>query len=345
MKKRCFIGNASWISAVVCLIFCLNLMGEENAEKENSEESLSPKDSVTEKKTSPAEKKEEKQLPPKDTLAEKEVKVAEKKAVEFESISGPLPKTVKAKDTPYLVVSDIEVPPDRIVTIEPGTVFLFKNFAGLHVQGRLIAEGTKVKPIVFTSEYDRSFNPSSKQYPNPYDWNGMYIHSDGLGTRLSFCKILYSVYGIVSETKFIRIDPCLFKNNGRSDLVIEGTEHKIQKGPYRYVLSKKDATIDGVPVNLLKDPLAPRRNIVRYTSLAAILGGCAATAFQALEYRDSQERLESLSDKDDFENLQKHTSEDWEVAQENRNFDILLGGAGLGVGLLGIIGFVWTFTF
>ena len=42
----------------------------------------------------------------------------------FDTIAGPLPAVVKAKKNPYLVVSDIEVPAGKTVSVEKGTIFL-----------------------------------------------------------------------------------------------------------------------------------------------------------------------------------------------------------------------------
>ena len=78
----------------------------------------------------------------------------------FDTLSGTLPSLVKAKKNPYIVTNNIEVPFNKTITIEPGTIFLFKNFAGLHIRGRLIALGTENKPIVFSSEFDKKYNPN-----------------------------------------------------------------------------------------------------------------------------------------------------------------------------------------
>jgi hypothetical protein len=251
---------------------------------------------------------------------------------------------VKDRGQPYLVVSDIEVPPNAVVTIEPGVVLLFKNFTGLHVEGRLLAEGTKARPIVFTSELDQQYNPASTLIANPYDWNGIYIHQGALGTSLAHCRVSYSVYGILSETKFIRVAPGTFAGNGKSNLVIEGVEHQVGDEPYRYVLSTKDATVDGVPVNILRDPLAVRRNVMRYTGLSAFLGGFGIGIYRLVHLQDSRTRLDRLSSADTG-NTFVHTSEDWEAARQEVDEDVAWSAVGFGLGLVGAVGLTWTFTF
>jgi hypothetical protein len=270
--------------------------------------------------------------------------VAQNASVELNTLAGPLPKTVQAEKGPYLVVADLEVPAGRQVTIEPGTVFLFKNFTGLHVQGRLVAEGTENRPIVFTSEYDRDYNPASDMYPNPYDWNGIYIHKDAIGTSMAYCRLSFSVYGIISETKFIRIISGVFTNNGKTNLVIEGEEHLAGQDAYTYELALKDATVDGVPINILKDPAAPKRNTLRYSGLAAFLGGCTLGVYNTFQWRNSERKLEDLSSTD-WNNLVSHTSSDWQEARSERNVDRILTIAGYGLTIIGAAGFSWSFTF
>jgi hypothetical protein len=281
--------------------------------------------------------------PTKDTVAAPTAPVLAA-AVAFDTIAGPLPATVKAKGKPYLVVGDIEVPTGKTVSLEKGTVFLFKNFTGLHVQGKLVALGTREHPIVFTSENDRSVNPGSALLPNPYDWNGIYIHADGLGTSLAYCKIMYTVYGLVSETKFIRLDPVVLRSNGKSNLVIEGKEQTVTDKPFSYVLSTKDAMIDGVPVKILRDPVAPRRNAVRYIGLAGMFAGAASGAYYGVQWKKNQDFLKQMSTDDPLK-LRLHSGTDWTQTQNLRNKDIWYTGAGTLVAVICAVGFAWSFTF
>jgi hypothetical protein len=281
--------------------------------------------------------------PAKDTAAAAAAP-AKPAMIAFDTLAGPLPAAVKAKGKPYLVVGDIEVPTGKTVSIEQGVVFLFKSFTGLHVQGKLVALGTRERPIVFTSENDRSVNPGSALLPNPYDWNGIYIHGDGLGTSMAYCKVMYTVYGIVSETKFIRLDPVQLRSNGKSNLVIEGKDQAVGDKPYSWVLSTKDAMIDGVPVKILKDPLAPRRNALRYVSLAGALAGAAGGAYCGIQWKKYQDELARMSTNDP-EKLRLHSGTDWAQTRDLRNRDIWYTGAGALVSILGIIGFSWSFTF
>jgi hypothetical protein len=266
-------------------------------------------------------------------------------ANEFDTLSGPLPKTVPAGNKPYLIVSDIEVSFGKKVTIEPGAVFLFQNFTGFHVEGQLIAEGTKAKPIIFTSEFDGEHSPDTTQIANPFDWNGIYIHKDAFGSRIKFGKIMNSVYGIRSETRLIRIDPCIFFRNGKGHLAILDSLHPvIDKAPYTYVLSSRDATIEGVSIKLVKDPQSRKRNFFRYTSITLLAGGIGAAIYGYERYDKSKNKFDDISS-DNVENLNRHTAKDWEYAKRDKNLDFTLLSAGITASVLGAVGLTWTFTF
>lgn len=264
---------------------------------------------------------------------------------EFDTISGPLPKTVAAGEKPYLVISDIEVPFGKTVTIESGAIFLFQNFTSFQIQGQLIAEGSKAKPIIFTSEFDGTYHPDTTLIANPFDWNGIYIHKDAFGTRLKYCKVLYSVYGIASDTRLIRVDPCIFLHNGKADLSIADSLHPVKNQvPYTYVLSTRDATVEGVSVKLIDDPQSRKRNIIRYTSAVFLAGGTVAAIYGYNRYKDSKTEFDARSS-DNFSNINTYTAEDWEEARRDKNLDMTLTWVGIGASLLGAVGLIWTFTF
>jgi hypothetical protein len=264
--------------------------------------------------------------------------------VSYDTLAGDLPGLVLAHTKPYLVVSDIYVPQGKTVSIQAGAVFLFKNFTGLQVMGKLSAMGTKEKPIIFTSENDREYNKRTTPDPAPYDWNGIYLTKDAIGTEMSFSAVMYSVSGINSETRFIKLSPGLFLHNGRASLTIEGKEHQVTEEPYEYSLSIRDLEKEGIPINILKDPLAPRRNIVRYSSIAAIAGGVALGIVYGLAYADAVETFNARSAKDP-QNLAQHSDADWNAAlsAKRRTFAGTLAGAG--VFLIGGIGLYISFTF
>ncbi len=266
-------------------------------------------------------------------------------SAEFDTLSGPLPKKISAGKNPYLIASDIEVPFGKTVIIEPGVIFLFQNFTSFQIQGQLIAEGNKSNPIVFTSEFDGEHNPDTSLIANPFDWNGIYIHKDGFGTRMKYCKIHYSVYGIASDTRLIRIDPCIFQFNGKADLSIADSLHPVKnKVPYKYVLSSRDASVEGVSVKLIDDPQSRKRNIIRYSSAVFLAGGAVAVIYGYKRYEESKAEFDARSN-DTFENINTYTVQDWDEARQDKNLDLALTCVGIVASILGAFGLVWTFTF
>lgn len=269
---------------------------------------------------------------------------------QVDTLAGALPKVLHNPGHPYLVIADIEVPQDRMVVVEAGVVMLFKPFTGLHVQGRIEVQGTKASPVVFTSENDQQANPSSQLVANPYDWNGIYVHGDALGSTFDNVKVMYSVYGIMSETRFVRVDPGEFAENGKSNLLIEGTEHVTNTQAFTYALSTKDATVDGVPVRILRDPAAPRRNVLRYVGLGLLVLGAGAGVYETVQASRAGDELDALSNTDvtsssGYDNLRYHSSQDWQEASDGRSLSIAGSIAGYVVAALGAVGVTWSFTF
>jgi hypothetical protein len=254
------------------------------------------------------------------------------KTAAFDTLAGPLPDTVKSGKNVFLVVGDIEVPINRTVVIYPGTIFLFKNFTGLHVQGKLIAHGTKDLPIIFSSENDRSCNPLTKLLPNPFDWNGIYVHPEGVGTELSFCKVLYSVYGIISETKFIKFEQITLKLNGKSNLTVEGKEVAGNDQPYSNFSPTKNVPSEAVPVQVVKDPFVAKREILRYGSLTIAMMATAGTLYCATMWNKSQNDLKQMNANDNS------------TRQKRDRYMFFSSASGL-IAILGFAGFAWSFTF
>ncbi|HEX3019679.1 MAG TPA: hypothetical protein VHP36_05230 [Chitinispirillaceae bacterium] len=260
----------------------------------------------------------------------------------YTELAGDLPKLVTADKSPYLVISDIFIPAGKIVRIEPGTVFLFKNFTGVHVQGILIVNGTESKPVLFTSENDRMANPSSTLNPTPFDWNGIYIHKDGLGSDLQHIKVQYSVKGIISETRFIRIFKGFFFENGRNNLNIEGVDKEVvESEPYSYSLSLKDAVVDGIPAKILQDPQARKRNIFRYSGLGLCVIGAVSGTFAATELKSSIKRFDVINK--DLGRVDGDKA--WSKAHSEVNRNTAWTASSFLVSAIGVFLFTWSFTF
>jgi hypothetical protein len=249
-------------------------------------------------------------------------------------IAGSLPDTVKARTMPYLVVGDIEVPVNKTVFIEKGVVFLFKAFTGMHVLGKLNAQGTYEAPIIFTSENDSLSGAETSLHAVAYDWNGIYFHECAVGSKMSFCTVKYSVYGIVSETKYIKLSPVNFSFNGKSDLVIEGKKQEVTDKPFLY---------NNLSMTLI-NPLAYKRKTFRFGGLAVALAAGAGTVYYGVQWNKAQIDLSRVS-RDDPPGMYQINSPDWDNARTKRNNFINYTVVSGALALLGMIGVGWSFRF
>ena len=81
--------------------------------------------------------------------------------------------TILTKRNTYLLLGDVYVTNNAILTIEPGTVILgdFKTKGSLIISkgSKIIAKGTETDPIIFTS---------SKSDKKPGDWGGVFVLGD-----------------------------------------------------------------------------------------------------------------------------------------------------------------------
>lgn len=189
-----------------------------------------------------------------------------------DTLSGVLTKDLQPRR--YVVVGNLYVPPGATIRIGKGTVLLFQNFTGLHVQGTLLANGTANSPIVFTSKNDHDWNPSSNVEAAPFDWDGIDIDQASTGTELSQCSVRFSVYGIKSQTDYFRLKNVRFAMNGKADLTIKGELRTIDKKEYSYGVAAAAVTALAI-VPTAPDQHALLRTAMRYTGLALAIGGCA----------------------------------------------------------------------
>jgi hypothetical protein len=135
-------------------------------------------------------------------------------------------KVTLEKDTIWsgtiLIDGDVYVPPGVTLTILPGTMIKFKRIdekseknlfdtdspyypqAEIIVRGRIIAQGTKDKPIVFTS---------AEPNPGPADWGAINL----LGSRgniIEYVKILCAYNGVHAHSSSALISHSEFTKNG-----------------------------------------------------------------------------------------------------------------------------------
>ena len=97
--------------------------------------------------------------------------------------------TLISSDRPIVVYGNMRIDSLATATIAPGTTLYFHSKAGLDVYGRLVAEGTPEKNIVFRGDRtDRMFDYL------PYDmvsgqWNGIRFHSSSYENVMNFTDV------------------------------------------------------------------------------------------------------------------------------------------------------------
>ena len=132
-------------------------------------------------------------------------------------------------NSPYVVDSTVTVVPNTTLTLEPGVTVKFADGQALQIQdGSLIAEGTRMDSITFTSN---STSPVQGIYP------GIYLSVSSLVSQFNFCNFKYADFAIqndhVNDTltvknsvfmsnsnglfcpfAFVGVDSCNFESNG-----------------------------------------------------------------------------------------------------------------------------------
>ncbi|KAF0215595.1 MAG: hypothetical protein FD178_1617 [Ignavibacteria bacterium] len=94
-----------------------------------------------------------------------------------EALSGNITTNqTLTSDKTYLLKGIVRVMPGATLTIQPGTIIYGENTSqgSLIVKpgGKIMAEGTADKPIVFTSEFKK---PGATKTPNYGDWGGIIL--------------------------------------------------------------------------------------------------------------------------------------------------------------------------
>jgi len=119
---------------------------------------------------------------------------------------------------------------------------------------------------------------------------------------------------------------------------------KVGSEPCTYSLAVNDPSLKGVPAQILRDPLAPKRAVFRYMGLGLAAGGGVMAIVFAARLSGSSHTFSQLSSTDDA-NLFDHTSSDWEKARKERNANTAATLIGLTLTAVGAVGLAWSFTF
>ncbi len=108
--------------------------------------------------------------------------------------------TLISSERPIVVYGDMRIDSLATATVAPGTTLYFHSGAKLDVYGRLVANGTAEKNIVFRGDRtDRMFDYL------PYDmvsgqWNGIHFHSSSYQNSMTYTDTHSTFNGIVCDS-------------------------------------------------------------------------------------------------------------------------------------------------
>ena len=115
--------------------------------------------------------------------------------------------TWRANDSPVIIKDYFYLGKGAILTIEPGVIVKIKNNNFyLDLSGKIIAQGTSLKPIVFTSyqddEYGGDTNEDKQSNGSPGNWAWLQFNPDSAGSVLNNVIIRYGgIYQTMNSTK------------------------------------------------------------------------------------------------------------------------------------------------
>lgn len=117
--------------------------------------------------------------------------------------------TLKA-GKPYLVYNSMTVDTGQVLNIDPGVRIHFYNNSRLNVAGRIIAEGSYERPVVFEGSRTES------SYRNiPGQWEGIWLMPGSSGNRFVNTRIKNAVNGILADSVAGDGNPVLYLANSQ----------------------------------------------------------------------------------------------------------------------------------
>lgn len=111
----------------------------------------------------------------------------------------------------YFVDGNVLVPEGNTLFIEPGTKIKFRGSYRFEVRGKIVAEGTELNPIVFTS---------GKPAPLEGDWDRIFLNG-APNSLLKYCEFYFASDGILlNNSDNTTIDNCVFDRHQLNSIAL-----------------------------------------------------------------------------------------------------------------------------
>jgi hypothetical protein len=111
-----------------------------------------------------------------------------------------------SSDNPHIITGNLIVGSGATLLIQPGCEIYFNGNYRFEVKGTLVANGTEVNPIIFTS---------NQAVPAKGDWRFIYFDGPGAGSIMNYCEVSYG--GSVATRGMINF------RNASNGLIISNT--------------------------------------------------------------------------------------------------------------------------
>ena len=109
-------------------------------------------------------------------------------------------EVIKAQEKPIVVYGGITVDSTATLTIAAGTTIYFHNDSGIKVYGRLLAEGTPTKNIVFRGDrIDRMFSYLPYDF-TPGQWQGIRFFTSSYNNKMCYTDIHSTFDGVIVDS-------------------------------------------------------------------------------------------------------------------------------------------------
>lgn len=115
-----------------------------------------------------------------------------------------------------IVTGSVTVTDAARLTIQPGTIIMFRTGTALYVGGELMANGEKDNRILFTSSADTAGGS-----PAAGEWYGVCLQENSTGV-LHFCDLRYAIYNVFADRASVELFSCVIENFSYRGFYMDG---------------------------------------------------------------------------------------------------------------------------